>query len=58
MINLSFFLYIDPGSGFGIAQILTALVGAFFVYKVKFKQKFNDFVSRIKGKTKSETDTK
>jgi hypothetical protein len=55
---LAFFLYIDPGSGFGIAQILTALVGAYFVLKVKLKQKFNDFANRIKGKKKIETDKK
>ena len=49
---LELFAYIDSGSGFGIAQVLTALAGAFFIYKVKIKEKIKAIVSRINRKSK------
>jgi hypothetical protein len=54
---LELFTYIDPGSGFGIAQILTALAGALFVYKAKIKEKIKALTSRFNRKTKSAEDS-
>jgi hypothetical protein len=41
--------YIDPGSGFGLAQILTALAGVFFVYKAKIKERIKSLASKFKS---------
>jgi hypothetical protein len=49
---LELFAYIDPGSGFGIAQVLTALAGAFFIYKANIKEKIKAIASRINRKSK------
>ena len=49
---LELFAYIDPGSDFGIAQVLTALAGAFFIYKAKIKEKIKAIASRINRKSK------
>jgi hypothetical protein len=55
---LELFAYINPGgSGFGIAQVLTALAGAFFVYKAKIKEKMKAIASRISRKSKRAKDS-
>ncbi len=51
------FAYIDPGSGFGIAQVLTALAGAFFVYKAKIKERIKSLVSRFNRRKYSAQDS-
>ena len=51
---LELFGYIDPGSGFGIAQVLTAMAGAFFLYKAKIKEKIKALGSRLNQKIKGE----
>ena len=54
---LELFAYIDPGSGFGIAQILTALAGALFVYKAKVKEKIKSLTSKFNRKSKGAEDS-
>ncbi len=46
---LQHLLYIDPGSGFGIAQILTAIGGAILIFWVRIKLYLKAFFSRFKG---------
>ncbi len=50
------FAYIDPGSGFGIAQVLTALAGVFFVYKTKIKARIKSLASKFNRKDKGAKD--
>ena len=50
--------YIDPGSGFGIAQVLTALVGVFFVYKARIKERIKSFYSKFNRTKDSAKDSK
>jgi hypothetical protein len=54
---LEFFAYIDPGSGFGIAQVLTALAGALFVYKAKIKERIKSLASKFNRKNKGAKDS-
>ncbi len=48
--------YIDPGSGFGIAQVLTALAGVLFVYKTKIKARIKSLASKFNRKDKGAKD--